>query len=132
MSELIITEKDTNEAKIAILLKKLGIPTCCRGWQYVFDAVKMAYLDASYLDGLTKRLYKDIAVNHKTTSSRVERGIRYAIEEGILRAPISAYSKAFGNMLSSEKGKPTNGEFIATLAGLLKYEPDNPLFTYSE
>lgn len=76
--------------------------------------------DRMYINNITLGLYPQLATRFDTTASRVELGIRHSVEQGWLRGDLDILQKYFGNTVSAEKGKPTNGEFIAQLAQELK------------
>ena len=115
--------KDHNE-RIAILLKKVGISPAILGYKYTNEAINMVLKDRGVLDGITKRLYPDIAKKYNTTPVRVERMIRYAVERSFERMPTPMRDAIFGNTISPYTGKPTNSEFIATLAEIVTTEPN--------
>jgi two-component system response regulator (stage 0 sporulation protein A) len=114
--------------KIAILLKKVGVTPANQGWKYLTEAVKMVLEDDTVIDGITKRLYPEIAEKFKTTSSAVERGIRCSINRAFYNMPSKMVKYIFGNTLN-KNGTATNGEFIATLAELVTFEPNNPIWS---
>lgn len=68
------------EADVTNIIHEIGVPAHIKGYQYLRDAIIMSVNDGEMLGSITKRLYPTIAKNHKTTSSRVERAIRHAIE----------------------------------------------------
>ena len=74
------------------------------------------------LNAVTKQLYPDIAREHGTTDTRVERAIRHAIEVAWGRGKIEVIEDMFGYTVSAGKGKPTNSEFIALIADKLRIE----------
>ena len=80
----------------------------------------MVYNNSELLGAITKEIYPGIAIKFNTTSSRVERAIRHAIEVGWNRGRVDTINKLFGYTVHNEKGKPTNGEFIAMIAEKLK------------
>ena len=84
--------------------------------------MKNAVNDGEMLGSITKRLYPTIAKNHKTTSSRVERAIRHAIEVAWSRGKMDTIEELFGYTVSSRKGKPTNSEFVALIADKIRLE----------
>lgn len=57
---------------------------------------------------------------YNTTSSRVERAIRHAIEVAWDRGNVDILNNIFGYSISSSRGKPTNSEFIAMIADRLR------------
>ena len=77
------------------------------------------------LNSITKILYPTIAKRHQTTSSRVERAIRHAIEVAWDRGDLETLQKYFGYTVSVSKGKPTNSEFIALIADKIRLELKN-------
>jgi len=96
-------------------MKKLGIPPHIKGYNYLRSAIQAVYENESLKDGITRELYPMIAKMYGTTSSRVERAIRHAIETGCDRGDLNEYEKVFGFTINSRCGKPTNSEFIATI-----------------
>ena len=76
----------------------------------------MAVEDAGVLYSITKRVYPAIAQKHGKTASQVERAMRHAVEDGVMRAEPEVMQRYFGNSIDPEKGKPSNREFIAALA----------------
>ena len=67
-------------------------------------------------------LYPTVAKKFQTTSSRVERAIRHAIETAWNRGDLDTLNKFFGYTVSNTKGKPTNSEFIEMIADKLNLE----------
>ena len=115
--------------KIAMLLKKMGISPALLGYKYLAEAIKIVLdNEDTAIEGITKCLYPAVAKKFKTTISRVERGIRFAIEIAFSKMPVDMASAAFGNTISYEKGKATNSEFIATIVELITSEPNNPIW----
>ena len=84
--------------------------------------VLFAFEDMDVLNAITKILYPTIAKRHQTTSSRVERAIRHAIEVAWGRGQQDVVENIFGYTISAAKGKPTNSEFIAMIADKLRLE----------
>ena len=104
------------EVKIYELLKELGVPPSLLGYMYLKYAIEITIQDFSLVRAITKRLYPEIAKEFQTTCSRAERVIRHAIEVSWERGNIDTMHKLFGYTVSADKGKPTNSEFIATIA----------------
>ena len=115
--------------KIAILLKKVGVTPANRGWKFLKEAVEMVVEDNDVIDGITKRLYPDIAKKFGTTSHAVERIIRYSVNKSFDNMPEHLIYFIFGNTLGSKNRKATNSEFITTLAELVTSEPNNPIWS---
>jgi len=105
--------------RISDLLKDMGIPASLRGYRYLRYAVEISVESPEYIDQLTTVLYPNIAARFKTTSSRVERSIRHAIEVGWDRGNVENQERLFGYTVSADRGKPTNGEFISTLVDFI-------------
>ena len=55
-----------------------------------------------------------------STPARVERAICHLIEVTWSRGDLDILEKYFGNTVSASRGKPTNGEFIARMANVVK------------
>ena len=77
------------------------------------------------MNSVTKELYPTISENYSTTSSRVERAIRHAIELAWDRGDMDTLNNVFGYTVSQIKGKPTNSEFIAMIADKLRLQLKN-------
>ena len=110
------------EADVTNIIHEIGVPAHIKGYQYLRDAIIMSVNDGEILGAITKRLYPTIAKNHKTTSSRVERAIRHAIEVAWSRGKMDTIEELFGYTVSSRKGKPTNSEFVALIADKIRLE----------
>lgn len=109
-------------ASITSIIHEIGVPAHIKGYMYLREAISMVYNDIELLGSITKVLYPDIAKKYKTTSSRVERAIRHAIEVAWSRGNVEAISSLFGYTISISKAKPTNSEFIAMVADKLRIE----------
>ena len=103
--------------KVSETLRKFGIPAHIRGYNCLRTAIVMIVEDPEMMNGVTKVLYPKIAEKYNTTSSRVERAIRHAIELAWDSGNDDIFKKFFGG-----KEKPTNSEFIAGLSDRLKLE----------
>ena len=110
------------EERIANLFLTVGIPAHIKGYQYLREAVRMVIDNPDLMGRITKELYPGIARRFGTTSSKVERAIRHAIEVAWNRGRIDALDEAFGKNVCSLDDKPTNGEFIALVADRLRIE----------
>lgn len=110
------------ESDITNIIHEIGVPAHIKGYLYLREAITMVYHDIELLGSITKVLYPDIAKEFNTTSSRVERAIRHAIEVAWSRGNIEAISSLFGYTVSVSKAKPTNSEFIAMVADRLRLE----------
>ncbi|MCL1990064.1 MAG: sporulation transcription factor Spo0A [Defluviitaleaceae bacterium] len=113
------------EAEITYVLHEIGVPAHIKGYLYLREAIDMIYHEIELLGSITKTLYPDVAKKYKTTSSRVERAIRHAIEVAWTRGNHDATTKIFGYTVNKEKAKPTNSEFIAMIADRLRLQHKN-------
>ncbi len=108
--------------KVSDMLHNLGMPSHIRGYQYIRDGIMMMYKEPDMLKGITKEIYPELALKYDTTSSRVERAIRHAIEVSWSRGDYDLMEKYFGNSVDFDKSKPTNAEFIITLTDRLRLD----------
>lgn len=104
------------------LLHSLGVPSHIKGFQYIREGIGLMYKDPSLIGAITKEMYPEIAEKFETTSSRVERAIRHAIEVSWNRGDYDLMEEIFGHSVDYDRAKPTNSEFIATLADKLRLE----------
>ena len=114
--------KSNLEAKVTNIIHDVGVPAHIKGYQYLRDGIIMAVNDVDVINQITKQLYPDLAKKYKTTPSRVERAIRHAIEVAWGRGQIESMQNIFGYTVNSNRGKPTNSEFIAMIADKLRLE----------
>ena len=114
--------KNNIEAYVTEIIHEIGVPAHIKGYQYLRDAIMLTVDDTEMVGSITKILYPTIAKKYKTTSSRVERAIRHAIEVAWSRGEIDSINGLFGYTVSSGKGKPTNSEFIALIADKIRLE----------
>ena len=101
------------------LLLELGAPDHLVGHPYVVQGILLVVQDRTYIDSITFGLYPQLAAMFDTTASRVERAIRHLIEVTWSRGDWEVLNRYFGNTVSAERGKPTNGEFIARMANVV-------------
>lgn len=107
------------EAVVTDIIHEIGVPAHIKGYQYLREAIILTVNDMDIINSVTKTLYPTVAKKFNTTSSRVERAIRHAIEVAWDRGDIEVLQKFFGYTVSNIKGKPTNSEFIAMIADFL-------------
>ena len=114
----------SNNIQISIskMLHELGMPSHIKGYQYIREAISMVYDNPSIVGGITKELYPELATRFDTTVSRVERAIRHAIEVSWNRGDWDFMEEVFGHSVDIDKAKPTNSEFIVTIADKLRLE----------
>jgi len=114
-----ITEENL-ESRVTSMIHEIGIPAHIKGYHYLRDAIIMSVEEIEMLSGITKILYPTIAKKHQTTTSRVERAIRHAIEVAWSRGKLDTLEELFGYTISNGKGKPTNSEFIALISDTIR------------
>ena len=110
------------EISITRMLHELGMPAHIKGYQYIRDGIIMIYNNPDIIGGITKELYPDVASKYNTTVSRVERAIRHAIEVSWNRGNWDLMEEIIGHSVDIDKAKPTNSEFIVTIADKLRLE----------
>lgn len=110
------------EQSISNTLSLLGFPSHLRGYKYTKEAIILVINDPNIMDSVCGKLYPTLADIFSSTPSKIERGIRHAIESAWLRGDLAVQHKFFGNSVDPCKGKPTNSEFIATIADKLRME----------
>ena len=112
----------TIEEKVSEIFIAIGIPPHIKGYAYLREGIKLT-IDRPYIiNSVTKELYPSIAKRFSTTSSKVERAIRHAIEVAWNRGRIDAINAIFGSRIYLGTEKPTNSEFIALVADKLILE----------
>ncbi|MFW5648566.1 MAG: sporulation transcription factor Spo0A [Candidatus Alkaliphilus sp. MAG34] len=118
----LITKNRSLEAKITNIIHEIGVPAHIKGYLYLREAITMVVENIELLSAVTKELYPSIAKKFNTTSSRVERAIRHAIEVAWSRGKVDTINNLFGYTVNNHRGKPTNSEFIAMVADKLRLE----------
>lgn len=113
------------QIKVTKLLHALGIPSHIKGYQFIRTAIMMVYENPGYIGGITKDLYPGLSMKFNTSIQRVERAIRHAIEVSWLRGDIELMEEIFGHSVDIDRAKPTNSEFIVTIADKLRLEMIN-------
>lgn len=113
------TARDIDD-EICHVLLEIGIPDSLIGHRYLSTALSLAVGDPTIVDDITGRLYPTVAKVHNTTGSRAERAIRHSVEVAFDRGDLDVLAKFFGNTISPNKGKPTNSEFVARIANVIR------------
>lgn len=108
------------ESQVTKIIHQIGVPAHIKGYQYLRTAIIMAINDNETINSITKVLYPTVAKQYGTTSSRVERAIRHAIEVAWDRGDLDVLNSFFGYTVQNSRGKPTNSEFIAMIADNLR------------
>lgn len=108
------------ECVVTEIIHQVGIPAHIKGYHYLRTAIMLAVNNDEMINSITKLLYPTVAKQYDTTSSRVERAIRHAIEIAWDRGDIDVLTRIFSYTVHTSKGKPTNSEFIALIADHLR------------
>lgn len=108
------------ETEITEMLHMLAVPAHIKGYQYLREAITLVLRDGNLINSVTKELYPAVAKRFGTTASRAERAIRHAIEVAWDRGEVDVMNGFFGYTIRSDRGKPTNSEFIALVADKLR------------
>ena len=108
------------EAQVTKIIHQIGVPAHIKGYQYLRTAILMTIDDNEVINSVTKILYPTVAKKYQTTTSRVERAIRHAIEVAWDRGDVDTLNSYFGYTIQNSRGKPTNSEFIAMIADNLR------------
>ncbi|MDO4743710.1 MAG: sporulation transcription factor Spo0A, partial [bacterium] len=114
-----ITDSDL-ELMITEIIHQIGVPAHIKGYHYLREAIMLSVRNSDMINSITKLLYPTVAKKHSTTSSRVERAIRHAIEVAWDRGDIDVLNSYFGYTIHNNRGKPTNSEFIAMISDKLR------------
>ncbi len=113
------------EVKVTDILHQIGVPAHIKGYHYLRDSIIMSVEHPEIINAVTKQLYPSVAKKYDTTSSRVERAIRHAIEVAWDRGDVDVLNSYFGYTIHISRGKPTNSEFIAMIADKLRLQLKN-------
>ena len=107
---------------VSDIMHQIGVPAHIKGYQYLREAIILSINDTEMMNSVTKVLYPTVAKRFATTSSRVERAIRHAIEVAWDRGDVDVLSSYFGYTIQNTRGKPTNSEFIAMISDKLRLQ----------
>ncbi|OQB15281.1 MAG: Stage 0 sporulation protein A [Firmicutes bacterium ADurb.Bin193] len=110
------------EKTVTTIIHEIGVPAHIKGYTYLREAIMLVLKDTDLINSITKQLYPTVAKKHNTSSSRVERAIRHAIEVAWDRGDTETLNNLFGFTINQNKGKPTNSEFIAMISDKLRLE----------
>lgn len=123
-ADMVLSAYETRdlEKDVTDMIHEIGVPAHIKGYQYLREAIMMSVEDVEMLGSITKVLYPTIAKKYQTTSSRVERAIRHAIEVAWSRGRMETLDALFGYTINTGKGKPTNSEFIALIADKIRLQ----------
>ena len=110
------------ETQVTKVIHQIGVPAHIKGYQYLRTAILMTISDNDIINSVTKILYPSVAKKYSTTTSRVERAIRHAIEVAWDRGDVDTLNSYFGYTVQNSRGKPTNSEFIAMIADNMRLQ----------
>ena len=116
------TEMTDLEIQVTGVIHKIGVPAHIKGYQYLRTSIMMMVEDGDLINSVTKMLYPTVAKMYQTTSSRVERAIRHAVEVAWDRGDLDTLNSYFGYTIQTDRGKPTNSEFIAMIADNIRLQ----------
>ncbi len=118
----VVDSRESNDLIITVseIMHQLGVPAHIKGYLYLREAIILSINDSEMMSSVTKVLYPTVAKRYSTTSSRVERAIRHAIEVAWDRGDVDVLSSYFGYTIHNSRGKPTNSEFIAMISDKLR------------
>ena len=108
------------ETQVTKIIHQIGVPAHIKGYQYLRTAILLTIQDSDIINSVTKVLYPSVAKKYQTTTSRVERALRHAIEVAWDRGDVDTLNSYFGYTIQNNRGKPTNSEFIAMIADNLR------------
>ncbi len=115
----------STEVQVTEILHRIGVPAHIKGYHYLRDSILMSIEKPEIINAVTKQLYPSVAKQYETTSSRVERAIRHAIEVAWDRGDVEILNSYFGYTIHNGRGKPTNSEFIAMISDKLRLQLRN-------
>lgn len=112
-----VPQEKNVEDSVTDLLLLLGIPANIKGFTYLKYSLSYLLKDENFERlSMSKFLYPNVAKEFKTTSSRVERSIRHAIEIALSKGTIDEHPEIFGTVAD----KITNSQFVHALKVYLK------------
>ena len=110
------------ELMVTEIIHQIGVPAHIKGYHYLRESIILSVKNSDIINSVTKLLYPTVAKKYNTTSSRVERAIRHAIEVAWDRGDIDVLNSYFGYTIQNDRGKPTNSEFIAMISDKLRLQ----------
>lgn len=119
----IVDDTDLNLQKLVTsIIREVKVPVHIMGYRYLREAIIITVKDMDAVNAVTKVLYPEVAKRFSTTSDRVERSIHHAIEVAWDQGDLWTIQKYFGNTAAKAIERPTNSEFIATIADRLQLQ----------
>ena len=108
------------EYDVCQILLDIGVPEHIKGYRCLVMAICIACQHPELSVRITKEIYPAVAKELGSMPGRVERDIRHAIEIAWDRCDLDTLRRYFGNTVSPLKGRPTNSEFIARIANIVR------------
>jgi hypothetical protein len=109
-------EYGEGEMRVINLMQSLAIKPNLKGYDYIKSIMTKCAIDSKYhKKSMTKVIYPECAREFDTTTSRVERAVRHALERSFEEVP-ERYFQIFKRELD---GQPTNSEFISMMSEFL-------------
>lgn len=112
--------RETAEADVIKALREIGVPAHLSGYGYLQKAILETVLSERGFIPITKELYPMIAQSFNTSSGKVERAIRGAIQKVWQRTNTQKLCQFFTYTENRKGVHPTNSEFIATIADKIR------------
>lgn len=126
LSPVVVNDKVLTDSGLELMvteiIHQIGVPAHIKGYHYLRESIILSVKNNEIINSVTKLLYPTVAKKYNTTSSRVERAIRHAIEVAWDRGDIDVLNSYFGYTVQNERGKPTNSEFIAMISDKLRLQ----------
>ena len=110
------------ERYITDIMLDVGVPAHLKGYHYLRDAILLSGRDMEVVSSVTKLLYPTVAKRFKTTNQKAERAIRNAIEVSWERGNTETFEKMFGYSAQEGRTRPTNSEYIARIADMIRLD----------
>lgn len=121
MNKIVINTTPAMDKLIGRLMEDMGIPKRLPGYSYIKTAVELCLQDPTVTESITKMLYPDVAMVHHTTSSKIERSMRNAIEVCWELGNTAVFMRMFGYSREDGMFRPTNTRFMNGMAEYLVF-----------
>lgn len=108
------------EIHVTEVLRQVGVPARLTGYHYLREAIMMLVDDMEVSHSITKVLYYDVAKKHHSTTEKVERAIRTAVEVSWERGNSQVFEQIFGYSVISGRKKPCNSEYMVQIADQIR------------
>ena len=104
------------------VLHDLSMSSKLKGFTYIKDGICLICEDSFYRANLYKRLYKKLSKEYETSVFAVEKCVRNAIEISWTNINFDIMMNIFGNSIPLERDRPTNQEYLLTIADYLLFD----------